>query len=295
MTLWKVSCLENRYPGMWQRWFRYQCVGIGWPPADGWRLEGKSRTGKGWQRARKTLLRVKPGDMVLVTLRGHRVGRLGEVTGIAIRDEEWDPLVPPSRDYKTGQMGRRISVRWNLDVGPDDRDMIVALPRKFQLKRWELPPAISEVCSRSVADLEKAMNDEQNWVGLLTHFPYERNLSEYIAAYPYRLEDGLLPHPNERVRERVFGDRSRSDVLLTDRNEHPVIVECKQGNPTVEHLKQIRSYIALLKKDTGKQARGILVHGGARKLSIEVARAARKNPKIEIVQYALDVDFVPCA
>ncbi len=246
MTLWKVSCLENQYPGMWQRWFRHQCVGIGWPPADGWRLNGKSRKGEGWERGRNALKRVNVGDQVIVTLRGHRVGRLGEVTGKAIEDNEWKPLVPKSRDYKTGQMGRRLLVRWDLTVGPDNRDVIVALPRQFQLRADELRPTIGEVRSHTVAELAKAMNDERNWVGLLTHFDYERALSSYIAAYPHRLEDGLLPHPNQRVRERVFRDKSRSDVLLTDRHDVPVIVECKQHKPSVEHLRQLRGYIKLL-------------------------------------------------
>jgi len=138
------------------------------------------------------------------------------------------------------------------------------------------------------------MEDEQNWVGLLTHFHYERALSEYIGAYPNRLEDGLLPHPDDRVRERIFRDKSRLDVLLTDRNGDPVIVECKQRAPTIQDLKQIRNYMVQLKKETKKDARGILVHGGARKLADKVARAARKKPKIDVIQYALNVDFAPC-
>jgi hypothetical protein len=294
MALWKVSCLENRYPGMWQRWFGHQCVGIGWPPDHGWQLNGKSKTTEGWGKARKALQRVAVGDFVIVTLKNHRVGRLGVVTGKAIEDHEWDPLVPPRRDHESGEMGRRLLVRWDLTVGPDSRDMIVALPPGFQLTTAELRPTIAEVRSCTVAKLTKAMNDPQNWVGLLTHFDYERALSGYIAAYPHRLEDGLLPHPDERIRERVFGDDSRSDVLLMDRYDIPVVVECKQGAPSVEHLKQLRHYMQLLKRETRKDTRGILIHGGARKLSFEVATAAQKQPKIEVVQYALNVDFAAC-
>ena len=54
-----------------------------------------------------------------MTLRGHRVGRLGEVTGTGIRDEEWNPLVPRSRGHPYGEMGRRILVRWDLTIGPE--------------------------------------------------------------------------------------------------------------------------------------------------------------------------------
>lgn len=295
MTLWKVSCLEDEFPGMWPRWFRNQCVGIGWPPADGFSLNGKSEGGSGWARARNALKNVKPNDRVIVTLRGHRVGRLGIVTGKTIDDDEWNPLVPPSPYYENGEMGRRILVRWDLTVGPDNRDMVIALPQNLQFTLGELRPTICQVHSRSVQELEDVMNDPANWVGLLTHFDYERALSGYIAAYPHRLEDGLLPHPDQRVRERVFNDKSRSDVLLTDRNNQPVVVECKQGSPTIQHLEQIRGYMKRLKEETGQVARGILVHGGARKLSDDVAAAAQNAPLIEIVQYALNVDFARCA
>lgn len=294
MVLWKVSCLEGEYPGMWQRWFRHQCVGIGWPPADGYHLDGPSVGGQGWSRARKALKSVAVGDDVIVTLRGHRVGRLGTVTGKAIEDDQWDPLVPSSRALQSGEMGRRLLVRWDLTVGPDSRDMVVALPTEVQFTSGELRPTISQVRSRSKKDLDEAMNDASNWVGLLTHFDYERALSGYIAAYPHRLEDGLLPHPNKRVRERIFDDRSRLDVLLTDRSNVPVIVECKQGSPTTDHLKQIRNYMKRLHKETGIPPRGILVHGGARKLRRDVAAAALRKPEIEIVQYILDVNFAHC-
>jgi hypothetical protein len=227
---------------MWQRWFRHQCVGIGWPP-DSFQLNGPSDGGPGWSRAREALKAVLIGDQIIVTLRGHRVGRLGEVTGKAIDDDQWDPLVPLSRDLPSGEMGRRILVRWDLTVGPDNRDMVIELPLAVQLSPGELRPTIGQVRSRSTKELIDAMNDPSNWVGLLTHFDYERALSGYIAAYPHRLEDGLLPHPNERVRERIFHDGSRSDVLLTDRSEVPVVVECKQGSPKIEHLKQIRRYM----------------------------------------------------
>lgn len=295
MTLWKVSCLENQYPGMWQRWFLHQCVGIGWPPANGYRLDTSSARGRGWGRAREALKKVKIGDHIVVTLRGHRVGRLGVVTDKAVDDQQWDPLLPPSHGLKTGEMGRRILVRWDLTVGPDSRDMVVALPPATQFTLGELRPTITGIRSQSVKELTDAMNDSSNWIGLLTHFDYERALSGYIAAYPHRLEDGLLPHPSERVRERVFGDRSRLDVLLTDRNDIPVIVECKQGNPTIQHLNQIRNYMARLFEETKKMPRGILVHGGARKLSRDVFEAASQEPRVEIVQYSLDVDFLRCS
>ncbi len=48
----------------------------------------------------------------------------------------------------------------------------------------------------------------------------------------------------------------------------------------------------LLQKETNrKDVRGILVHGGSRKLRREVVGAAALAPRVEIVQYHLQVDF----
>lgn len=40
---------------MWQRWFQHQSVGIGWPPQDGYRLDGSTPGGRGWPAARAAL------------------------------------------------------------------------------------------------------------------------------------------------------------------------------------------------------------------------------------------------
>jgi hypothetical protein len=295
MKLWKVSCQEDKYPGMWQRSFREQCAGIGWSPEDGFHLAGPTTRSRGWSRAREAMKSMAVGDYLVVTLRGHRVGRLGEITGKAMGDLEWNPLVPKSKGIPRGEMGRRIQVRWDLMTGPDNRDLVVALPHTFQFTSGELRPTVAEIRSRTVDQLKATMNDPANWVGLLSHFDYERALAGYVAAYPHRLEDGLLPHPNDKLRERVFRDRSRLDVLLTDREQVPVIVECKQGQPTLDHLRQIRNYMERLKDETDATPRGILIHGGARKLRADVAAEAKKRPQVEIVQYTLAVEFIRSA
>jgi hypothetical protein len=232
------------------------------------------------------------GDYLVAALKGNRVGRLGQVTALAVNDNEWDPLVPKSKDLPVGQMGRRIQVRWDLACGPTDQDLIVSLPEGSRLAVSELLPTIAEIKSLTLERLRAAMNDPVNWVGLLAHFAYERALADYIAAHPHHLEDGLVPHPDSKVREKVFSDRKRSDVLLLDREERPVIVECKQGAPIVKHLEQLRDYMRSLQKQTGrKDVRGILVHGGSRNLHHEVVEAAALAPPVEIVQHRLQVDF----
>ena len=234
------------------------------------------------------------GDYVIASLKGHRVGRIGTITDLAVGDDDWKPLVPISTERPEGEMGRRILVRWDMTVGPDDRDMVVLLPEGKRFTSGEWRPTISQIRSIGLDKLKAAMNDPANWQSLLSHFDYERALSDYIATYPHHLEDGLTPHPDEKVRERVFGNGSRSDVILLDRKELPVVVECKQGQPTVADVKQLRGYLARLLLEKHQQARGILVHGGAKKLREDVARAAAIKPKIEVVQHKLEVEFTRC-
>lgn len=246
--LWKIYCEEDRCPGMWQRWFVNQCVAVGWAGMWGYQLRGERATipgswaarydpkDMGWSGVRGALEEIQRGDLVVVALKGHRIGRMGEVTGKAIEDDDWHPLVPPSKDAPDGGIGRRIFVRWELETGPDDRKLVVALPEGNRLPRGTLRRTIAELDPRCLGRLRRAMNEPSNWVGL-SEFPYERALSDYVSAYPHLLEDGLLPHPNQRVRERVFRDRSRLDVLLEDRDEIAVIVECKQGQPSVDDVR----------------------------------------------------------
>lgn len=291
-NLWRINCQEERFPGMWQRWFKHQCVAVGWAAAWGNKLHGPGEGGQpGWSRARNSIKKIRVGDHVVASLQGNRVGRIGEVTGKAIEDDDWNPLVPPASALPDGEMGRRIFVRWDLTVGPDDRDLVVQLPEGATFPLGELRSAVSRIKSRSLDELRSTMNEPSNWVSLLGRFGYERSLSDYIAAYPHRLEDGLLRHPNAKIRERVFPDRSRLDVLLIDREGTSIIVECKQDAPTISALAQVRHYVDALAEETGQTARGILVHGGAATIRPEIRAEADREPRIELVRYRLEVDF----
>jgi hypothetical protein len=295
--LWKINCEENKFPGLWQRWFKNQCVAVGWAGKWGYiKLNGKSVKGKlehehGWIVARNCLNEIERGDYIVVSLSNHRVGRIGEVTGTAIGDEDWDPFVPRSKDSPDGEKGRRIFVRWDMTIGPDDRKLVVALPKGARLTQGEFRPTIAKVRSQSFDSLSKVMNEPSNWVGL-SQFSYEKALSDYIGSYPHLLEDGLLPHPNKKVRELVFSDGRRADVLLEDPKHIAVIVECKQGQPTLKDIDQLKHYLKQFQRKETQKVRGILVHGGAQKLTNEVRRAvARSKPTIELVQFNIRVDF----
>ena len=163
-TLWKVRCMEDHYPGMWQSWYRSQCVALGWPPGDGYKLHGPS-IHKSWSYTRNRLFEMQDGDIVAVLLSRNRVGRIGQVLALAVDDEQWSPFVPPGPGLAQGEFGRRILVRWDLTVGPDNQDYVVDLPAGF----WPYPSkrAISRERSVTIDELKQQMVDPANWSSLL--------------------------------------------------------------------------------------------------------------------------------
>lgn len=284
--MWIVNCPVNKHVGMWQRWFRSQCVAVGWPPGAGYQLDVPGD--RAWNVARNCLLNMNVGDRVVVALGDRRVGRIGEITHMAVGDDEWDPFVPPGEEHVHGELGRRIQVRWELDTGPSDSDVVVQLPRELGAF------SRTTVSQRRIPlrGLRREMNNPANWVSLHGTFASEKAMSDYIGKHPYRLEDGLVPHPTRILREMRFEDGRRADVMLMDRNQRTVIVECKQHSPSVTDIEQLRGYMQQFENETGETPRGILVHGGAPRLSPDVRRAAdRRRPRIEVVYYVLFVTF----
>lgn len=105
-----------------------------------------------------------------------------------------------------------------------------------------------------------------------------------------------MPYPSESARELVFADQTRLDVLLLDRDGNIVIIECKQRAPSLQHIEQLRGYMRNAEKlrtglKVGKNIRGILVHGGSRKLSTEVREESKCSPQVELVQFSVSVGF----
>jgi hypothetical protein len=294
-TLWKITCVENEIPGLWRKWLMHQCVTVGYPPAYGLRMVG-GETWRGWIVVRNALNKIKPDDLIVVALPGRRVGRIGKVLSKFI--DRWEPLVVGDKRYKKGEeQGRRIFVRWEHEFGaPDAPDLVAQLPASVDMGRG----ALTRVNHHKIEWFREVIANQANWVRLIGLFGYERSLSEYIASYPYMLKSGLVPYTSQRIpikkiREYVFEDGSRADVLLRDRDTKPVIVECKQESPDEEAIGQVRRYIKRLKDKTGEQASGILVHGGAGIVDKKVWIEAKKFPRVEIIHYDLKVDFLPSA
>ncbi len=286
--------MEARFPGMWLRWLRHQAVGIGWPPQDSYHLTGSTEEERGWKNTRTALCNMGVGDFLFSYLGDHRIGRLGEIVDIKVGDGDWAPLVEPKVHPPHGEMGRRVLVRWDFVNAPDDLDLVVRLPKGSRLRPNEWRGTIREIQSQTVSGLREVLKDRENWVGIVPRFRYERALANYIGAYPHRLEQGLLPHPDLRLWENVFADGSRADVLLIDPDHVPVVVECKQHGPSKSAIDQLRGYMAQVVEQSGPDTthvRGILVHGGTRRSSSEIREYAAREPKVEVVHYGLDVVF----
>jgi hypothetical protein len=292
MNCWKVYCMEEAYPGLWYTWFRDQVAAVGWPPDDFHLEDGSGQ--HGWGAARNYLQQVSVGDSLVVQLSGNLVGRVGTVTGKRIADSEWHPTVPISSDLPQGEQGRRIEVRWDLSFGEVSPQHVVELPLAARFARGpELRWSIYPLDEQKFAEISRAMLDEKNWVTLVGGFRHEASLSDYIASAPHLLEDGMRPYPWKKAREQVFPDKTRSDVLLLDKHEKLVVVECKQGSPTVENIEQLRGYMAHAARWANVQSvRGVLVHGGSLNLSADVRSAAHERPSVELVRYVISVGFV---
>ncbi len=195
-------------------------------------------------------------------------------------------------------MGRRIEVRWELMTGPLAPQFAIHLPSEARpnMRIWR--PTLSKMPKAMFEEIEKAARDENNWVSIVPGFAKERAMSEFISTSPHLLEDGLRPYPSTAAREMVFPDRSRLDVLLLDRDNSIVIVECKQSAPTLANIQQLRAYMRNAEKlrmgmKVGRNIRGILVHRGARKLKPDVRDESLRFPKIELVVFSVNVGFVP--
>jgi hypothetical protein len=182
MAYWKINCMEDKYPGLWQTWFTEQIVAVGWPPLT-WKLHGKNPS-PDWRRARRHLMAVAVGDKVIVQLKNWRVGRVGTVLEKRIEDSEWKPSVP-AQSGDNGEMGRRISVRWDLTSGRLTPDYVVELPEDARPNPGIWRPTLSPIPRPMFAKIERAIREQDHWARLIPGFASERALSDYIAARPH--------------------------------------------------------------------------------------------------------------
>jgi hypothetical protein len=242
--------------------------------------------------ARNALKKMQAGDWILATLPESHVGRLGTIVKLEVGDDHWNPIVPPSQKIPEGQNGRRILVRWELNTGPDDSSKVILLPPSARLNGGEVMGTIRQLPIEKLDAIRSAMRDEANWVALAGRFKMETALSDYLSIHPQRLEAGMIAFPSVEVREFTFPDRTRADVILQDRMGRVVIVECKQGAPTMGDLGQVIEYRKQFKKQFPefKEPRALLVHGGSGRVIPEIAAKAERD-EVELIYFELQVTF----
>lgn len=295
---WRVHCHVGQHPGQWQRWFREQCCAVGWHPnvwqearGEGWTLSAPGAD-RDFVTTVNHLRRMREGDWIVATLPGHKIGRLGRIFRLEVEDEQWNPVIPPTRKFPFGENGRRILVRWQLDVGPADLTKVVQLPPKVRLNAGQLRGTARRIPLDRLGAIMDAMREGANWVSLHSAFNLETALSSYIALHPHVLEDGLTSHPGFDATEQTFADGRRADVILEDAKGRTLVVECKQGAPTLAACDQVHHYRSELQKllPENVACRAMLVYGGSRHVAPDV-RAYAQRDGIELVNFALQVNF----
>ena len=155
MAIWKFFCMKKHNPGLWQSWLDYNCVAVGWPPLE---FPLHAHADARWADA---LNRIEVGDQVVVHLPGRRFGRVGEVAGKAIEDHEWNPLIPGAVHPPHGEMGRRVFVGWDLNIGPPDAGQVVLIPEGIP---FPFRGAVGVVATLTWPEIVAVMNDQGNWV-----------------------------------------------------------------------------------------------------------------------------------
>lgn len=290
-AFWRITCHVGQNPGQWPFWFREQCCAVGWAPPE-FTLDGES-TDRGWTGARNALKKILPGDAIVATLPDNRIGRIGTVVELQIRDDQWNPIVKPNSKHHRGANGRRILVRWDLSLGPPDMNQVVVLPASARIPPALLRKTVQPLPAEMHPTLVAAMDDESNWASIIGQFRMERALSDYIALHPDRLEGGMITHPQLSTLEHAFEDHTRADVVLEDRERRTVVVECKQGSPTTDDVKQVHDYRARLMRGEPRlgPVRAMLVHGGSSRVPSAVAKMAASSG-VELVYHELSVLFV---
>lgn len=293
---WKIICTEDDYPGLWNTWLTERVVAVGWAGLWGYKLEDGKKDHT-WSRVRACLMRMRPMDRIVVQLPDNRVGRIGRVVSTSgVQDDSWVPTVPRVDGARTllerdGEMGRRIQVRWEA-IGPRNPDVVTELPLSAQLSVPVRRASVARLQPEWFRRIVAAMRQRDNWIRVVPQFRHESSLSDYIAVNPTRLGAGLRPFPAKSVREHVFHNQKRADVLLLDRHGTLVVVECKQGPAELEHLRQLSGYMKRARELRHGKVRGILVHGGPPRTKEDVRKAALRLG-IATVQHSLVIDFKP--
>jgi hypothetical protein len=251
---------------------------------------------------------MSPGDKVVPFLLKWRVGPVGRIRTLRVRDEEWAPTVREgeySLNPDEPELGRRIEVEWESE-GMPPLGKVAALPSEKRGKKPLARHTVEELPQAQFLDLVGVLRNPQAWVDLwaeqqpLGPMPprstedrslslVERDLQKLLARNLNLVEPGLGPSPEYQLEEFIT-DVGRLDLFCVDRDGTFVVVELKAGLAGADAIGQISGYMSWVRENLsgGESVRGILVCGDA---TARVRAAAKMIATLKIKRYRMSFDF----
>lgn len=309
---WIVICPEPSVRGgVWRRWYRENCVAVGWGPPI-WSYEGGGEITPGWRFVRNRLMEIEPGDKVIPFLLKWRIGPIGTVREMAVADSDWNPTVKGGDYGEEPELGRRILVTWEVNGMPPE-GMVATVPAG-QRPGGRAPLArhtIEELPDEQFENLRSVLAAKENWSELGTlparnesdgetgesEVPppppppaalslLERDLQKFLSRNLDTIERGLRPDPSYQLEEYTI-DVGRIDLLCKDARDNWVVVELKADWAGDDAVGQILGYMSWVRENlpNGANVRGILV---CKNTTGRVRAAIKWVPTLSIKRFALN-------
>jgi hypothetical protein len=153
---------------LWDRWYQARCVAIGFSPELGHTYDGaKPPEGwkyRGWAAARNCLKKIEVGDKIVPFPKSYRIGPVGTVTEVRVKDEQWDPTIAVEESSSgRSRYGRRILVAWETEgMPPNGRLATVPSDPRKPHARLALK-TIEELSTERFKHLCEVLANPSNW------------------------------------------------------------------------------------------------------------------------------------
>lgn len=166
-SYWIVTCPEPKIRGgVWRRWYRENCVAVGWYPPT-WSFDAQGEDTEGWPFARNRLKRMRAGDKVIPFLLKSRIGPVGTIRAINATDVDWNPTVEKG-NYRGNEghaaLGRRILVTWEqAGMPPDGKIATVPVTHRRNGRSPLARHTIEELSDEQFLNFCSVLSAKENW------------------------------------------------------------------------------------------------------------------------------------
>jgi hypothetical protein len=304
---WIVICPEPSIRGgLWARWYRENCVAVGWSPPSFY-LEGEAAD-LGWAFARTRLKQVRPGDKVIPFLLKWRIGPVGTVKDVKAADADWSATVQAGHAPwgEDEDLGRRILVSWEQDGMPPGGKVAIVPPNHRTGGGPLARHTIEQLNTEQYQNLCSVLSDPKNWLDLTSkeeqsdgeideaslpqpHPPdlslLERDLQKFVSRNLDVIERGLKADPGFQLEEYII-DVGRIDLLCKDAEGNWVVIELKADWAGDDAVGQILGYMNWVKENlpNGSTVRGIIV---CKNTTGRVKAAIKWVPRLSVRRFNL--------